>query len=185
MKILYAGSPEAAAVTLKILIEKQKECGFEIVGVLSNPPSAKGRHKTPTPTPVSELAQEYHLPLYTPEHLDAQARELDLSRYGRSVFGMYGGQTQRVRLRFDRALTGVVIDRFGRDVMLIPDGPDAFIFTAEIAVSPNFFGWLAGFGARAQILSPEPVRAEFLALCRAAAAPYACAEACAAQHEDG
>lgn len=75
MKILYAGSPEAAAVTLKILIEKQKECGFEIVGVLSNPPSAKGRHKTPTPTAVAALAEEYHLPVYTPEHLDSSARE--------------------------------------------------------------------------------------------------------------
>ena len=75
MKILYAGSPEAAALTLKILIERQKECGFEIVGVLSNPPSGKGRHKTPTPTPVAALAEEYHLPVYTPEHLDSQARE--------------------------------------------------------------------------------------------------------------
>ena len=75
MKILYAGSPQAAAVTLKILIEKQKECGFEIAGVLSNPPTAKGRHKTPTPTPVASLAEEYHLPVFTPEHLDAQARE--------------------------------------------------------------------------------------------------------------
>lgn len=75
MKILYAGSPEAAALTLKILIEKQKECSFEIVGVLSNPPSGKGRHKTPTPTPVAALAEEYNLPVYTPEHLDSQARE--------------------------------------------------------------------------------------------------------------
>ena len=75
MKILYAGSPEAAALTLKILIEKQKECGFEIVGVLSNPPSGKGRHKTPTPTPVAALAEEYNLPVYTPEHLDSKARE--------------------------------------------------------------------------------------------------------------
>ena len=75
MKILYAGSPEAAAVTLKILIERQKECGFEIAGVLSNPPTAKGRHKTPTPTPVAALAEEYHLPVYTPEHLDSAARE--------------------------------------------------------------------------------------------------------------
>ena len=75
MKILYAGSPEAAALTLKILIERQKECGFEIVGVLSNPPSGKGRHKTPTPTPVAALAEEYNLPVYTPEHLDSQARE--------------------------------------------------------------------------------------------------------------
>ena len=75
MKILYAGSPEAATLTLKILIERQKECGFEIVGVLSNPPSGKGRHKTPTPTPVAALAEEYNLPVYTPEHLDSQARE--------------------------------------------------------------------------------------------------------------
>ncbi len=75
MKILYAGSPEAAALTLKILIERQKECGFEIVGVLSNPPSGKGRHKTPTPTPVAALAEEYNLPVYTPEHLASQARE--------------------------------------------------------------------------------------------------------------
>ena len=74
MKILYAGSPEAAALTLKILIERQKECGFEIAGVLSNPPTAKGRHKTPSPTPVAALAQEYNLPLFTPEHLDSEAR---------------------------------------------------------------------------------------------------------------
>jgi len=75
MKILYAGSPQAAAVTLKILIERQKECGFEIAGVLSNPPTAKGRHKTQTPTPVAALAEEYNLPVYTPEHLDGAARQ--------------------------------------------------------------------------------------------------------------
>ena len=75
MKILYAGSPEAAAVTLKILIERQKECGFEIAGVLSNPPTAKGRHKTPTPTPVAALAEENNIPVFTPEHLDSAARE--------------------------------------------------------------------------------------------------------------
>lgn len=74
MKILYAGSPEAAALTLKILIERQKECGFEIAGVLSNPPSSKGRHKTLTPTPVAALAGQYNIPVFTPEHLDSEAR---------------------------------------------------------------------------------------------------------------
>ena len=52
----------------------------------------------------------------------------------------------------------------------LPDGPDAFVCTVEVAVSPNFFGWLASFGARAQILSPEPVREAFVALCREAEA---------------
>ena len=75
MKILFAGSPEAALETLKILFEKQNECGFEIAGVLSNPPSAKGRHKDLMPTPVAAFAAEKNLPVFTPEHLDSAARE--------------------------------------------------------------------------------------------------------------
>ncbi|MBP3743089.1 MAG: methionyl-tRNA formyltransferase [Treponema sp.] len=75
IKILYAGSPEAACQTLKILFEKQNECGFEIVGVLSNPPAAKGRHKELIPTPVAAFAAEKGLPVFTPEHLDSACRE--------------------------------------------------------------------------------------------------------------
>ncbi len=75
MKILYAGSPEASALTLKILLEKSAECGFEIAGVLSNPPSAKGRHKELTPTAVAAFAQEKGIPVFTPEHLDSTVRD--------------------------------------------------------------------------------------------------------------
>lgn len=75
MKILYAGSPQAAAETLRILLQKQSECNFEIAGVLSNPPSAKGRHKELTPTPVAALAIENSIPVFTPEHLDGKVRE--------------------------------------------------------------------------------------------------------------
>ncbi len=75
MKILYAGSPEAACTTLKLLYDAQSECGFEIAGVLSNPPSAKGRHKELIPTPVAAFAQEKGIPVFTPEHLDGNARD--------------------------------------------------------------------------------------------------------------
>lgn len=75
MKILYAGSPEASAKTLQILIESQKDCEFQIAGVLTNPPSAKGRHKELIPTPVALLAQENNIPVFNPEHLDSSARE--------------------------------------------------------------------------------------------------------------
>ena len=74
MKIIYAGSPEAAKITLEFLYENQQQYGFEIAGVLSNPPTAKGRHKTPTPTPVAEYALSKALPVFTPEHLDGDAR---------------------------------------------------------------------------------------------------------------
>ncbi|MBQ9630183.1 MAG: methionyl-tRNA formyltransferase [Treponema sp.] len=72
LKVLYAGSPEVSAKTLSLLLENQT--AYKIVGVLSNPASAKGRHKTPIPTPVSNLAIKNNIPLYTPEHLDAVVR---------------------------------------------------------------------------------------------------------------
>ena len=53
IKVLFAGSPEAARLTLERLYEVQSACDFEIAGVLSNPPSAKGRHKDLIPTPVA------------------------------------------------------------------------------------------------------------------------------------
>ena len=80
IKILFAGSPEAAKHTLEILFEAQKAqsqngCAFEIAGVLSNPPSAKGRHKELIPTPVAAFAEAQNIPVFTPEHLDSSARE--------------------------------------------------------------------------------------------------------------
>ncbi len=75
IKILYAGSPDAARITLERLYDSQAACGFEIAGVLSNPPSAKGRHKALIPTPVAAFAEEKGIPVFTPSHLDAAARE--------------------------------------------------------------------------------------------------------------
>lgn len=75
IKVLFAGSPDAARLTLERLYEEQSACGFEIAGVLSNPPSAKGRHKALIPTPVAAFAEEKGLPVFTPEHLDGAARE--------------------------------------------------------------------------------------------------------------
>ena len=73
IRVLYAGSPEASAKTLSLLFDGAD--GYEIAGVLTNPPSAQGRHKTPVPTPVARFAEERGIPLFTPEHLNAASRE--------------------------------------------------------------------------------------------------------------
>lgn len=75
IKVLFAGSPEAARNTLERLITAQSLYDFEVAGVLSNPPSAKGRHKELISTPVAALAAEKGIPVFTPEHLDSAARE--------------------------------------------------------------------------------------------------------------
>ena len=97
---------------------------------------------------------------------------LDMSQYSQRVFGMFGGQTQRVKLRFADHLAGAVVDRFGRETMLLRDGDGHFTVTVEVAVSPPFFAWVFGFGAEAEILSPESVRREAAASLRAIAALY-------------
>jgi len=50
-----------------------------------------------------------------------------------------------------------VLDRFGLDSMLIPDGDTHFTFTTPVTVSPAFWGWLSQFGSRARVLYPESV----------------------------
>ena len=86
-----------------------------------------------------------------------QTRHLDLASYGKEVFGMYNGEKAQVRMRFENHLVGVVIDRFGKELMLIPDGEAHFICTAEVVVSPVFFGWVASFGSDVRLLSPTHV----------------------------
>lgn len=84
--------------------------------------------------------------------------QTDMSAYSKKVFGMFTGQEQSVRLRFANHLVGAVIDRFGKDVMVIPDGEDHFTVSLSIAVSPQFYGWLFGFGPEVEVLSPDNVR---------------------------
>lgn len=105
-------------------------------------------------------------------YTDDVVRKLDLSQYGKNVFSMYSGDARAVKLRFENALSGVVLDRFGRESMLIPDGENHFLFTTEITLSPVFFGWLFEFGSRVKILYPESVAQEFVEFCRQTLAQY-------------
>ena len=82
----------------------------------------------------------------------------DMSTYTTKVFNMFTGEEKRVRLRFASRLVDPVVDRFGEEAFLIPDGEDAFTVTVDVVVSPQFYAWLAPFGADAEILSPPEVR---------------------------
>ena len=95
-----------------------------------------------------------------------------LTEYANRLFQMFDGETTAVKLRFHRSLTNVVIDRFGQDTMLIPDGEEHFVFTVNVAVSPMFLSWLLGFGNKAKILYPQSVIDSFTAMCREALEQY-------------
>ena len=83
---------------------------------------------------------------------DGQCADFDLAAYGQKHFGMFAGQEETVRLRCRSRIVGVVLDRFGPDVMLVPDGPEHFTVTLPLVVSPQFFGWLFGLEDNVELL---------------------------------
>ena len=85
-----------------------------------------------------------------------------LAEYAGKVFGMFAGEERKVRLRFDNHLAGAVIDRFGRDVIINSKDDGSFTVTVSVVVSPQFYGWLCGFGDEVQLLWPEDVRDDFI-----------------------
>ena len=89
-----------------------------------------------------------------------------LLEHANRLFQMFAGDAVDVKLRFHKSLLNVVIDRFGKDTMLIPDGDEHFTFTVQIAVSPMFLSWVMGFGNKAKILYPQSVVDDMLALCK-------------------
>ena len=78
----------------------------------------------------------------------------DMAAYTRKVFGMFSGEEVSVQLRFANHLAGAVLDRLGPDALLIPDGGAHFTVRTEVAVSPQFYAWICGFGDEVRILSP-------------------------------
>lgn len=85
---------------------------------------------------------------------------LDVAEYSSGVFGMFGGEITHVTFRCKDSMADVVLDRFGKDVMMTPQA-DGFQFHADINVSPQFFGWVASFGGDIKIISPTNVAEQF------------------------
>lgn len=62
MRVLFAGSPDAALPCLRALVE----AGVQVVGVLTQPARPVGRKRVLTPTPVEFFAHEQGLAVFTP-----------------------------------------------------------------------------------------------------------------------
>jgi len=95
----------------------------------------------------------------------------DPAAYEKKLFGMFNGAEETVTLLCHGSLAGVFYDRFGENLVLRKRGED-FEVTLSVLVSPVFFSWLAGFGNRVRILSPENVREGFCRLLKEAISSY-------------
>lgn len=98
--------------------------------------------------------------------------EWRLEGYAQKHFGMYSGAPCQLRLRCENHLAGVVIDRFGLEVSLVPDGEEHFTAALDVVVSPPLWGWLFGLGTGVEVLSPDWAVKDFQGRLEALAARY-------------
>lgn len=84
-------------------------------------------------------------------------KKLDMADYAKKSFGMFRGREERVKLLVENSFAGIIIDRFGKDLMLIPTDKEHFTVNVYVHVSNQFIGWIISLGEGVKILGPDEV----------------------------
>lgn len=82
---------------------------------------------------------------------------MNMADYTKKNFGMFAGEEETVKLEVHNQLIGVIMDRFGKDIMIIPADEEHFRINVKVAVSSQFFGWIFALGGNVKILGPDNV----------------------------
>lgn len=90
--------------------------------------------------------------------------DFNISEYIRKVFQMYDAKRETVQLKCTEDMMKVIIDRFDDGVQTKVVDENHFIATVEVALSPNFYGWLFGFGDKIRLIGPDYVVEEYMRL---------------------
>ena len=72
-------------------------------------------------------------------------KDFSIERLTKSTFNMYSGEFETVKLKCRNNMMSVIVDHFGMDAHVEKCDDDYFVLTAEVGLSPTFFGWLFGF----------------------------------------
>lgn len=84
-------------------------------------------------------------------------KQFDMAAYSKKMFGMFDGEEQMVRIQCENYLAGVMIDRFGKEVMMVKQDEEHFVVNVKVAVSRQFLSWVMSLGEGAKLIGPEPV----------------------------
>ena len=96
----------------------------------------------------------------------------DVAAYSNVNFGMYHGNVRKVHISFPNYMVGVFIDRFGTDISIRPAGESRSEIAVDVAISKQFFGWIASLGRWVKIESPDDVVEEMRDFARKLANVY-------------
>ncbi len=81
--------------------------------------------------------------------------QLDVGTYYNQMFGMWNGEQETVTLECGEQLLGTLLDRFGKDAYVRSLGDGRIRLRAQVTLSGQFYGWLAGIGKELRLVAPE------------------------------
>ncbi len=93
---------------------------------------------------------------------EPKLQDFNVAEYMKSSFSMFSGEAEEVKLRFDNSLINTVLDRFGNEITVIPDGEHHFTLRVKVKAEPPFFAWLFQFGKKAEIAEPIKLREKYM-----------------------
>lgn len=78
----------------------------------------------------------------------------DTARHSQRMFEMFRGREATVHLHCANDAAGLILDRFGMDVLLRPEGEEHFSLMVSVELSPPFWGWLFMMSDKVQLRGP-------------------------------
>lgn len=92
-------------------------------------------------------------------------KEENISRYTEGLFEMYGDKSSKVkidlRVKNVPSMVDIVLDKFGKNIVITKKTEDYFYIRVDIHTSPTFYAWLTTFGGKIMITYPKKVKEEY------------------------
>jgi predicted DNA-binding transcriptional regulator YafY len=79
--------------------------------------------------------------------------DIDIAKYKRQQFSMFGGDVKKVEFEIDKSKIDVVFDKFGNGVKMREDN-GKIRCAVEVQESPTFISWCCSFDKSLKVLSP-------------------------------
>lgn len=98
---------------------------------------------------------------------DMPSEELNLESYIKASFSMFSGKSEYVTLRLplENKYCNVVIDHFGKSVIMLRDKESDGYFTIHVPIKTEypqpFFAWVFSFNGEVEILSPMKLKTAY------------------------
>ena len=97
------------------------------------------------------------------EEIFQRPDDFSVEEYMRPSFGVFHGETTRVKIWFAPEAVGYVKEKIWHESQIISDQEDgSIIFEAEVAGTDEIKIWVMGWGSKAKVVEPESLRIKII-----------------------